>query len=169
VAYGPVCRADLPSDNPHIAYHEIAAIHIFHDFAQRSLGLHHRPYKYHPIDACRFTSACVEPPNYTVICRFIDFFKFHDLFANEEIYLRRTDLFKETDPQEGLPSDQYVRAVRGLHRFDLHDEVALNNAQAFSRQVSEGRFINCWQLFEGETLAMLGRYGKGVVIFSRYE
>jgi hypothetical protein len=62
-----------------------------------------------------------------------------------------------------------VRKARGLEPLLLHDELALNNDQAFSRQVSEGHFINCWQLFEGETLAMWGRYGKGVVIFSRYE
>jgi hypothetical protein len=102
------------------------------------------------------------------VCRFMDFPKFRDLFGNEEIYFRRTDLFKETDPQEGLPSDQYVRKARGLAPLLLPDELALNNDQAFSRQVSEGHFINCWQLFEGETLAMWGRYGKGVVIFSRY-
>jgi hypothetical protein len=29
-----------------------------------------------------------EPPPYTVICRFIDFEKFRDLFADEELYLR---------------------------------------------------------------------------------
>jgi len=42
--------------------------------------------------------ACLEPPDDTVICRFMDFKKFRDLFANEELYLRRLDLFKETDP-----------------------------------------------------------------------
>ena len=31
------------------------------------------------------------PPEDTVICRFMDFDKFRDLFANEELYLRRTD------------------------------------------------------------------------------
>ncbi len=113
--------------------------------------------------------ACTEPPDDTVICRFMNVNKFRDLFGNEEFYLRRTDLFKETDPQEGLPSDRYVRKARGLQQYDLHDELALNSAQAFSRQMSEGHFINCWQLFEGETLATWGRYGRGVVIFSRYE
>ena len=33
------------------------------------------------------------PPDDTVICRFMDFPKFRDLFANEELYLRRVDLF----------------------------------------------------------------------------
>ena len=52
--------------------------------------------------------ACIEPPADTRICRFIDLPKFRDLFANEELYFRRTDLFKETDPNEALPSDEYA-------------------------------------------------------------
>jgi hypothetical protein len=69
----------------------------------------------------------------------MDFHKFRDLFGNEELYLRRTDLFKETDPQEGLPSDQFVRKARGLEPLLLSDELALNNDQAFSRQVYVSR------------------------------
>jgi hypothetical protein len=113
--------------------------------------------------------ACTEPPANTIICRFMDFPKFRDLLANEELYLRRTDLFKETDPQEALPSDDYVRAARGFRKYDLRDELALNNDQAFNRQTSEGHFINCWQLFEGETLDMWMTYGQGVAIFSHFD
>lgn len=113
--------------------------------------------------------ACTEPPADTRICRFIDFPKFRDLFANEELYLRRTDLFKETDPNEALPSDEYARRILRLERYDLHDELALNNDLAFARQISESYFINCWQLFEGETLDMWKTYGNGVAIFSRFE
>lgn len=51
------------------------------------------------------------PPEDTVICRFMDFDKVRDLFGNEELYLRRTDLFKEGDPWEALPSDEYIRAA----------------------------------------------------------
>jgi hypothetical protein len=93
-----------------------------------------------------------EPPGDTRICRFMDLPKFRDLFANEELYFRRTDLFKETDPNEALPSDEYARRVLRLERYDLNDELALNNDLAFARQVSESYFINCWQIFEGETL-----------------
>lgn len=99
----------------------------------------------------------------------MDLPKFRDLFANEELYLRRTDLFKETDPREALPSEEYVRAARGLRRYDLHDELQLNNDQAFARQNSEAYFINCWQLFEGETLDMWKTYGNGVAVFSRFD
>jgi len=49
--------------------------------------------------------ACKEPADDTVIWRFMDFPKFRDLFANEELYLRRVDLFKDDDPWEALPSD----------------------------------------------------------------
>jgi len=113
--------------------------------------------------------ACAEPLADTSICRFIDLPKFRDLFANEELYFRRTDLFKETDPREGLPSDQYARAALGLQEYDLHDELKLNNDQAFNRQNSEGYFINCWQVYEGETLHMWETYGNGVAVFSRFD
>lgn len=113
--------------------------------------------------------ACTEPPADTRICRFIDFPKFRDLFANEELYFRRVDLFKETDPQEALPSDEYVRATLGLQKYDLRDELKLNDDQAFNRQNSEAYFINCWQIYEGETLEMWKTYGNGVAVFSRFD
>jgi hypothetical protein len=111
---------------------------------------------------------CTEPPANTLICRFIDLPKFRDLFANEELYFRRTDLFKETDPNETLPSEEYARRVLGLQRYELHDELALNNDLAFARQISESYFLNCWQLFEGETLDIWKTYGNGVAVFSRF-
>lgn len=95
--------------------------------------------------------------------------KFRDLFASEELYFRRLDKFKETDPREGLPSDDYVRQVRGLRRLDIRDEVQLIHDQAFARQNSEGYFINCWHLFEKETLEMWSTYGNCACIFSRSE
>lgn len=113
--------------------------------------------------------ACIEPALDAVICRFIDFPKFRDLFANEELYFRRTDLFKEIDPNEALPPDDYVRRALGLRKYDLGDELKLNNDQAFNRQLSEARYIQCWQLFEGETLEMWARYGGGVAIFTRFD
>src|SRR5260370_29111663 len=113
--------------------------------------------------------ACTEPAPDAFICRFMDFHKFRDLFANEELYFRRTDLFKETDPSEALPSDEYVRAACGLRKYHLGDERALNNNQAFARQNSEAYFISCWQLFEGETLDMWKTYGNGVAVFSRFD
>jgi len=113
--------------------------------------------------------ACVEPDPNAIICQFIDLRKFRDLFANEELYFRRTDLFKEIDPSEGLPPDDYVRQALRLKKYDLRDELTLNNDQAFNRQMSEAHYIQCWQMFDGETLDMWARYGGGVAIFSRFE
>ncbi len=113
--------------------------------------------------------ACPEPVLDAIICRFIDFPKFRDLFANEELYFRRTDLFKEIDPNEALPPDDYVRNALGLTKYDLRDEIALNNDQASNRQFSEAKYIQCWQMFEGETLDMWARYGGGVAIFSSFD
>ena len=113
--------------------------------------------------------ACTEPPPGTIICRFVDLPKFRDLFANEELYFRRTDLFKEIDPNEALPPDEYVRRALGLTKYDLNDELALINDQASNRQFSEMRYIQCWQIFEEETLDMWARYGGGGAIFSRFD
>jgi hypothetical protein len=115
---------------------------------------------------------CEEPPDETLICRFMEMWKFRDLFANEELYFRRTDLFKDDDPWEALPSEEYGRSVFGLRKGIVKDELELdlNNKLAFIRQVSEASYPNCWQLFEGETVHMWDRYGKdgGVVIFSTF-
>jgi len=115
--------------------------------------------------------ACAEPPADTLICRFMPLWKFTDLFANEELYFRRTDLFKETDPREALPSDESVRAALGLQRYDLNDEMKLNEVQASNRQNSEAYFINCWQIYEDETFDMWKTYGEGegVAVFSRFD
>jgi len=113
--------------------------------------------------------ACSEPSPGTIICRFIDFPKFRDLFASEELYFRRTDLLKEIDPNEALPPDDYVRRALGLTQYDLRDELTLNHDQAFTRQISEARYIQCWQIFQGETLDMWARYGGGVAIFCRFD
>src|SRR5579859_8125624 len=92
-------------------------------------------------------AACTEPAADTVICRFMDLPKFRDLFANEELYFRRTDLFKEIDPEEALAPDDYVRASHGLTKYDLYDELKVNEYQAFSRQISEARYIQCWHIY----------------------
>jgi hypothetical protein len=110
----------------------------------------------------------VEPQADAIIWRFIDMPKFRDLMANEELFFFRADLYKNDDPFECLPSDDYVRQAQGLVKYDLHDELKLNHSQAVNRQHSESYFISCWQLFEGETLAMWKRYG-GIAICSQYK
>ena len=64
--------------------------------------------------------------------------KFCDFIANEELYLRRCDLFKKTDPQEGLPTDDYVRRQLNLRRYDLTDEITLNH-----HRVLTGSSLRC--------------------------
>jgi len=103
---------------------------------------------------------CVEPSPETLVCRFLQFWKFRDLRANEELHFTRVDLLKGDDPWEALPSDDFVRRALGLRRFDPNDEVTLNHDQAFNRQYSESAYIIYWQLFEGETLHMWERYAR---------
>ncbi|MFZ3201318.1 MAG: hypothetical protein WA175_09205 [Candidatus Acidiferrales bacterium] len=62
-----------------------------------------------------------------------------------------------------------MRAALGLHKYDLNDELKLNSNQAFNRQNSEAYFINCWQIYEGETLDMWRTYGNAVAVFSRFD
>lgn len=90
------------------------------------------------------------------------------MFANDELYFRRADLFKKDDPFEALPSDDFIRKARGLRKYFLEDEQGLTNDQAFNRQHSESCFLNCWQICEGETNHMWERYGE-VAVFSRFD
>ena len=103
----------------------------------------------------------------------MDFPKFQDLFANEELYLRRVDLFKENDPWEALPSDRmftHQSKARAPERYDSADRTEpYRRSRASLRQNSEGYFVTCWQIFEAETLNMWERYGKGVCVFSRLD
>jgi hypothetical protein len=114
-------------------------------------------------------SYLVLPPPETVICRFLDIHKFRDLFASEELYFRRLDKFKESDPREALASEEWVRKALRLSPLDVNDEIRLNNEQAYARQNSEGYFISCWNIFEVETLKMWAEYGNCVCVFSRIE
>ena len=91
----------------------------------------------------------LEPSADAVMWRYINMDKFRDLVANEELYFRRADLFKQDDPHEGLPPDEYVRKIRGLRHFDLRDELTLNSTQAVNRQFSEGHYLNCWKFVRG--------------------
>ncbi|OFV98006.1 MAG: hypothetical protein A3F68_09890 [Acidobacteria bacterium RIFCSPLOWO2_12_FULL_54_10] len=112
----------------------------------------------------------LEPPDEAEIWRFMDMDKFRDLMANEELYFCRTDLYKKDDPNEGLPTDDYVRRVRGLEKFVLDDELTLNSDQASNRLHSEAFYLNCWSLYDGNnTLRMWYRYAPyGVAIRSRH-
>ena len=106
-----------------------------------------------------------EPPNDTVIWRFMDLRKFRDLMASEELYFRRADLF--ADKSEGLPPEQYAMRVLGLDPYDINDRVALNDHLGSLAQHRESYYVSCWQLFRREELAMWEQYGHdGVAVIS---
>jgi len=98
----------------------------------------------------------------------MDFFR--DLMANEELYFRRTDLYKLDDPNEGLPTDTYLRRTLNLKRFALEDELELNHHQASNRLRSEYYYLSCWNLDDSSNrLRMWYRYAPyGVAVRSDY-
>jgi hypothetical protein len=95
---------------------------------------------------------------------------FHDLMANEELYFRRTDLYKANDPNEGLPPDDYLRRTLNLNRYVLDDELELNHHQASNRLYSESNYLSCWNLYDADNrLRMWYRYAPyGVAVRSEY-
>src|SRR4051812_9906983 len=100
--------------------------------------------------------------------RFMDIHKFRDLFANQELYFRRTDLFKEDDTNEGIPEDESVRRTVGLNRFDLKDIRTLDHHQGSNRLHSECYFLSCWNLYgeAKDTLRMWYQYApEGVASY----
>lgn len=112
----------------------------------------------------------IEPADSDTIWRFLKMSHFRDLMANEELYFRRTDLYKNDDPNEGLPTDSYLRRTLELNRFDLHDELKLNAHQASNRLHSECYYLSCWSLDDpASRLRMWYRYAPfGVAVQSEY-
>ncbi len=111
-----------------------------------------------------------DPPDNAVIWRFLKMDFFRDLMANGELYFRRTDLYKLDDPNEGLPTDTYLRRTLNLKRFALEDELELNHHQASNRLRSECYYLSCWNLDNPSSrLRMWYRYAPyGVAICSDY-
>lgn len=91
---------------------------------------------------------------------------FQDFMANEELYLRRCDKYKKDDPQDGIPSDDYVRALLRLRRFDVKDEMALISHQGSNRLFTEMYYLSCWNLYTKEhEMQMWQQYAKhGVAV-----
>jgi hypothetical protein len=93
----------------------------------------------------------IEPPDNTEISRFLKMRFFRDLMANEELYFRRTDKkYKTSDPDEGLPTDKYLRRTLNLRPYVLEDELTLNHHQAKNRLRSESQYLCCWNMFDAE-------------------
>jgi len=105
-----------------------------------------------------------DPPVDAPLWRFMPLDFFQDFMANEELYLRRCDKFKNTDPQEGLPKDEYVRKQLNLRRYDVTDEITLNYNQGSNRLFTEMYFLSCWNLYNKEhEMQMWQQYARGGV------
>lgn len=114
--------------------------------------------------------AKIEPSDDSDIWRFIKMDFFRDFMANQELYFRRIDLYKNDDPNEGLPTDAYLRQKLILRPLALADELELNHHQASNRLHSECYYLSCWSLADPENrLRMWYRYApNGVAIRSDY-
>ena len=66
----------------------------------------------------------------------------------------------------GVSRLRYLDVIKKLKRRQRKEVEA---RAPLNWQFSENLYLNCWQIFEGETLHMWGRYGKGVVVFSRLD
>ena len=95
---------------------------------------------------------------------------FRDLMANEELYFRQTNRYKTDDPNEGLPTDNYLRRTLNLARYVIDDELQVNHHQAENRLHSESYYLSCWTLYHADSrLRMWYRYAPcGVAIRSDY-
>jgi hypothetical protein len=98
--------------------------------------------------------------------RFMPLSFFQDFMANEELYLRRCDLYTKNDPQDGIPTDDFVRKQLGLQRYRIEDELALISHQGSNRLFTEIYYLSCWSLYNKEhEMQMWQQYAKdGVAI-----
>ena len=78
--------------------------------------------------------------------RFMPMNFFQDFMANEELYLRRCDKYIKADPQDGIPTDEYVRKKLGLRRYDINEERTLIVHQGSNRLATEMYYLSCWNL-----------------------
>jgi hypothetical protein len=111
----------------------------------------------------------IEPANPDApIWRFMNLWKFKDLFATSELFFNRADLFPQ-DEQEGIPPEEYIIRVRGLNPLDVKDRLELNNDLATLAQFRESMYVNCWYLFDEEKAYTWETYGDdGVAVVSTY-
>src|ERR1039458_4329892 len=82
--------------------------------------------------------------------RFMPLSFFQDFMANEELYLRRCDLYTKNDPQDGIPIDDFVRKQLRLQKYRIEDEIALISHQGSNRLFTEMYYLSCWNLYKPE-------------------
>ncbi len=95
---------------------------------------------------------------------------FRDLMANEELYFRRTDKYEKDEPDEGRPTDTYLRHMLNLQPYVLENELTLNHHQAENRLYSESQYLCCWNMYNSDhRLRMWYKYAPcGVAVRSEY-
>jgi hypothetical protein len=111
----------------------------------------------------------IEPQDPNVpIWRFLEFWKFQDLMKGH-LYFHRSDLYEKTDPQEGLPLDNYAN-LPGRHPLDINDIQERTAQLGFDAQIRQGYYISSWYLAGVETGKMWRQYapGNGVAVCSTY-
>jgi len=91
-----------------------------------------------------------DPPADCPLWRFMPLEYFQDFMANEELYLRRCDKYTKNDPQDGIPTDHYIRKIHRLRRYDVHDEMAVIAHQGSNRLLTEIFYLSCWNLYRCE-------------------
>ena len=106
-----------------------------------------------------------ELPADAVIWRFMKIPWFKDLLANEELYFCRADNFPQ-DPNEGIPTDEWMRESLNLQYLVLADELSLKDHKGTLAQFRQNSYINCWHHFTGEDPVMwrgFSPYGAAIV------
>lgn len=95
----------------------------------------------------RYDEQLPDPSLDAPLWRFMPLKYFQDFMANEELYLRRCDLYSKDDPQDGIPTDDFVRRQLGLRRYDIGDEQTLIGHQGSNRLFTEMYYLSCWSLY----------------------
>jgi len=91
-----------------------------------------------------------DPPLDAPLWRFMPLNFFQDFMANEELYLRRCDLYGKQDPQDGIPTDDFIRRQLQLRKGIIQDEMILNAQQGSNRLFTESYYLSCWNLHTKE-------------------
>jgi hypothetical protein len=96
------------------------------------------------------------------LLRYMDFWKFEDLFQKQSLYFSRADKFK--DPLEGMPSPDGVQGTSAsdiaFQKTALWVEPCYEEQLAY-RAIAKGcTFVNCWHINTIDTPAMWDAYTK---------
>lgn len=110
------------------------------------------------------------PPEQPLL-RYMDFYKFLDLFETQTLYFSRVDQFK--DHLEGSISPE---GIHGTSASDIaYNGIAKIRAESYDKLVAQQElakrctFVNCWHINDGDTQQMWNAYtetGDSVLVIS---